>query len=123
MPNNPSNSNHNESKELVEKIVTWCKEKKAVNILSINLQGISLIGDYFLLLTVSNARQGQALTDYLKEQLKELGKEVLRTEGYDEARWILLDCGEVIIHIFQDEERKYYNLERLWGDAPIENYF
>ncbi|MGI5891565.1 MAG: ribosome silencing factor [Bacillota bacterium] len=108
--------------EELDNFIKWSKKKKAVDIVSINLQGITLIGDYFLLMTASNTRQGQAIADYIKEQSEIRGKNVLRVEGYEDARWILLDFGDIIVHIFQEEERKYYNLERLWGDAPIVNH-
>ena len=75
------------------------------------------IADYFLLRTAANSRQAKAIADYL---LEENEQKPLRMEGYQEGRWILLDYGALIVHIFQEEEREYYNLERLWGDAEKE---
>lgn len=110
------------SQELLDKCVSWAKEKKAQDIMSMDLRGISLIADYFLLATAGNTRQAQAIADYLKEEAETLANPPLRMEGYNQGRWILLDFGSVIVHIFMAEERQYYNLERLWGDAPRQNY-
>jgi ribosome-associated protein len=100
--------------------VEIAREKKAVDIMTMDLSGITLICDHFLLMTAANTRQAQALSDYLAQGLKETGNPPLRIEGYKEGRWILLDFGSVVVHIFQEEERRYYNLERLWGDAKIQ---
>ncbi|MEG1500494.1 MAG: ribosome silencing factor, partial [Clostridiales bacterium] len=78
----------------------------------------TVVAEYFLLMTVKNNRQAQAMADYLEEETEKIGYGPLRTEGYQEGVWVLLDYGSLIVHIFQDAERKYYNLERLWGDAP-----
>jgi len=110
------------SQELLDKCVSLIKEKKAQEIMSMNLHGLSIIADYFLLATAANTRQAQAIADYLKEEAGKLNHPPLRIEGYNQGRWILLDFGAVIVHVFQAEERQYYNLERLWGDAPRENY-
>jgi len=106
--------------ELLTKCVEIARDKKAINIMTMDLSGITLICDHFLLMTASNTRQGQALSDYMAEGLKELAHPPLRIEGYKEGRWILLDFGSIVVHIFQEEERKYYNLERLWGDAKMQ---
>jgi ribosome-associated protein len=97
-------------------------ERKAVDILSMDLSKLSLICDYFLLLSANNKRHCQAIANFLREELVKAGEVPLRVEGYTDGSWILLDCGSVVIHVFQGEERRYYNLERLWGDAVIEYY-
>lgn len=111
-----------EAKDLLRFCVEKGIEKKAKDVLSMDVSQLSLICDYFLLLTAANKRQCQAIADFISEELKAVGEAPLRVEGYAEGRWILLDCNSVVAHIFQEEERQYYNLERLWGDAPQERF-
>ena len=111
-----------DSKQFLEVCVNLAKEKKAGGLLSLEIKEISLIGDYFLLMSAGNTRMAKAICDHLEEESTSLGFAPLRIEGYQDARWILLDFGTLIVHIFQEEERQYYNLERLWGDAPAVSY-
>ncbi|WAA10353.1 ribosome silencing factor [Fervidibacillus albus] len=96
-------------------------DKKAENIVVLNMMGISLIADYFVICHGNSDRQVQAIADEIKERMNEEGFEVKRLEGYDEARWILVDLGDVVVHVFHRDERNYYNLEKLWGDAKVED--
>ena len=107
----------NGSREFMKTCAALAREKKATDILALDISGLTTIADYFLLLTAANNRQATAIADYL---LEENEQKPLRMEGYQEGRWILLDYGALIVHIFQEEEREYYNLERLWGDAEKE---
>jgi ribosome-associated protein len=111
-----------EPQALLDFCIKKAAERKAADILSMDLSKLSLICDYFLLLSASNKRHCQAIADYLREELTKAGETLLRMEGYAGGGWILLDCGSVVIHVFQEEERRYYNLERLWGDAIVEKY-
>jgi ribosome-associated protein len=111
-----------ESRVLVDFCIKKAVEKKAADILSMDLQKLSLVCDYFLLLSANNRRHCQAIADFLREELARAGEAPLRVEGYKEGGWILLDCGSVVIHVFLETERRYYNLERLWGDATLERY-
>lgn len=79
-----------------------------------------MIADYFVLLTGRSSTQVQAIADSIEEMLTGQGVRLLRREGYQEARWILLDFGSVVVHVFRDEDRRFYSLERLWGDARVE---
>jgi ribosome-associated protein len=106
-----------ESKEILEIAVKACDEKKAENIIALDLKNVSLIADYFLICHGNNERQVQAIAREVKEKVEEAGLEVKKIEGYDHARWILVDLDYVVCHIFHKDERGYYNLERLWGDA------
>lgn len=108
-------------KNLLLTAVKAADDKRAEQIVVLNMKGISLIADYFLICHGNSDKQVQAIAKELKEKAEELGYTVNRMEGYDEARWILVDLGDVVAHIFHRDERTYYNLERLWGDAPIEN--
>ncbi|MFE8696759.1 ribosome silencing factor [Cytobacillus sp. FJAT-53684] len=96
-------------------------DKRAEQIVALNMKGVSLIADYFLICHGNSDKQVQAIAKEMKEKAEELGFSVKRMEGFDEARWILVDLGDVVAHIFHRDERSYYNLERLWGDAAIED--
>jgi ribosome-associated protein len=109
------------NRQLLETSVKAADDKRAEDIVVLNMQGISLISDYFIICHGNSDKQVQAIAREMKEKAMEHGHMVKRMEGFDEARWILLDLGDVVAHIFHRDERSYYNLERLWGDAPIEN--
>ncbi|ALC81693.1 MULTISPECIES: ribosome silencing factor [Bacillus] len=98
-----------------------CDDKRAEEIIALNMQGISLVADYFLICHGNSDKQVQAIAREVKDQAEEHGIHVKRMEGFDEARWILIDLGDVVAHVFHKEERGYYNLEKLWGDAPQED--
>lgn len=95
-------------------------DKRAEDIIVLNMKGISLIADYFLICHGNSDKQVQAIAREIKDKAAENGYDVKRMEGFDEARWILVDLGDVVAHIFHRDERSYYKLERLWGDAPVE---
>lgn len=96
-------------------------DKRAEDIMVLNMKGISLIADYFLICHGNSDKQVQAIAREIKEKAGEHGYDVKRMEGFDEARWILIDLGDVVAHVFHRDERSYYKLERLWGDAPVEH--
>jgi ribosome-associated protein len=106
------------SHDLLFTAVKAADDKKAENIVVLNMKGISLIADYFFICHGGSDKQVQAIAREIKEKVEEKGLFVKRMEGFDEARWILLDLGDVVVHVFHRDERSYYNLERLWGDAP-----
>lgn len=108
-------------KELLVLAAKAADDKKAENIVALNMKGISLIADYFLICHGNSDKQVQAIAREMKEKADEAGVTVKRLEGFDEAKWILVDLGDVVAHIFHRDERIYYNLERLWGDAPQED--
>lgn len=108
-------------RELLITAATAADDKRAEDILALNMKGISLIADYFLICHGNSDKQVQAIAREMKEKAEENGIVVRRMEGFDEAKWVLVDLGDVIAHVFHRDERGYYNLERLWGDAPIEN--
>ncbi len=108
---------NNEMKKLIDSIVKACDDKQAEDIILLNMQEVSLIADYFLICHASNERQTQAIATGVKDAIEKEGFPVKYMEGYEQARWIVIDTGYVLCHIFHEEERKFYNLERLWGDA------
>ena len=110
------------AEQLLEKVIGLAQNKKARDLISLKLSGLTLIADYFIIMTAGNTRQAQALSDHIYEELKDQECQALRIEGYQEGRWILLDYGVVVVHIFQEEERSFYDLERLWGDAERKDY-
>ncbi len=104
--------------ELAKAAAGFAYEKKARDIIGLNLEGKSPVTDYFVVCSGSNKPQIKAICDNIDEKMAELGVKPLRIEGYKEAEWVLMDYGVLIVHIFDDESRDYFNLERLWGDAP-----
>jgi ribosome-associated protein len=107
--------------ELLHIAVKAADDKRAEDILALNMQGISLIADYFIICHGNSDKQVQAIAREIKDKAEENGYSARRTEGFDEAKWVLIDLGDVVAHVFHRDERTYYNLERLWGDAPLEN--
>lgn len=112
-----------EQKDLLKIAVKAADDKRAEDIVALNMKGISLIADYFMICHGNSDKQVQAIAREIKEKSEENQFEVKRIEGYDEAKWILIDMGDVVAHIFLRDERTYYNLERLWGDAPSEEIY
>ncbi|WP_423407464.1 ribosome silencing factor [Heyndrickxia sp. MSNUG] len=108
-------------RELLMTAVKAADDKRAEDIMVLNMKGISLIADYFIICHGNSDKQVQAIAREVREKALEKGYDLKRMEGFDEARWVLIDIGDVVVHVFHKEERSYYNLERLWGDAPIEN--
>ncbi|MEH7298696.1 ribosome silencing factor [Neobacillus drentensis] len=109
------------NQDLLKMAVKAADDKRAEDILALNMKGISLIADYFIICHGNSDKQVQAIAREIKEKAQESGHDVKRMEGFDEARWVLIDLGDVVAHVFHREERSYYNLERLWGDAPLED--
>jgi len=93
-------------------------EKKADGIAILDVRDLTDITDYFVICTGMNDRQIRVIADETQGQLKKAGIHRLGLEGYGEARWVLLDLGDVVFHIFDPQARAFYDLEMLWGDAP-----
>ena len=93
-------------------------DKKAMNLVVLDLREIASFTEYFVIASGANQRQVQAIADEINEQLKKImNARVVRTEGYNAAEWVLLDYGDFIVHIFDKDAREFYDLERLWRDA------
>lgn len=95
------------------------EDKKAEDIKVIDISKISVLADYFIVANGTNTSQIQALSDNVEEKLGRSGVHAKAIEGYDTANWILLDFGDVIVHIFDKENRSLYDLERIWRDGKI----
>lgn len=106
--------------ELVREGVAAALEKKASDLLVLNVSEVSSFADYFVIFTVSSDRQAQAAAAAVEERLGRLGRHAESVEGRSTGRWILLDFGEVVFHVFLEEARRFYALERLWGDGGDE---
>ncbi|WP_318615109.1 ribosome silencing factor [Sporosarcina sp. YIM B06819] len=96
-------------------------DKKGEDIVVLNMEGVSLIADQFIICHANSERQVQAIAREVADKASENGYMVKRIEGMDLARWVLVDLGDVVVHVFHRDERGYYNLEKLWGDAPMLN--
>ncbi|AHD04861.1 Ribosomal silencing factor RsfS [Paenibacillus larvae subsp. larvae DSM 25430] len=90
-----------------------------MDVVTLDLRGISLIADYFVICHGNSDTQVQAIATEAKKLADELGIPVKGLEGFDNARWVLIDLGDVILHVFHRDEREYYNIERLWSDAKV----
>lgn len=106
----------------IQSICYSLAEKKCVLTKVLNVRDLTSIADYFVITTTRNRKQSQAAADEVEEKMALEGLYPLRTEGYREGDWILIDFGNVIVHIFTDEERRRYDLDNLWKDAPMEEY-
>ncbi|KXH87382.1 ribosome silencing factor [Sporosarcina sp. HYO08] len=106
---------------LLELAYNAVDDKKGEDIVVLNMEGVSLIADHFMICHANSERQVQAIAKEVADQAAEAGYHVKRMEGYDLARWVLVDLGDVVVHVFHKDERGYYNLEKLWGDAPMLN--
>lgn len=102
---------------LAELVAKAASDKKANDIVIMDLTGISPVTDHFVICSANSTTQVQAIADNIEEQLEQQDIKLWRKEGYRNARWVLLDYGHCVVHIFVEEDRQFYNLERLWGDA------
>lgn len=109
--------NNLSSKEIVKIAVDAMLDKKADGVKILDISNISVIADYFIIADGSNSNQIQAIVDNIEEKLHEAGAKEPRVEGYNSATWILLDYNDVIIHIFNKEDRLFYDLDRIWRDG------
>lgn len=103
---------------LVKQLAVAAAEMKAQDLVALDVHALTSFADAFLLATGTSDRHVRSVADAVLEASKEMGSPPLGVEGYDEGRWVLIDLNEVVVHIFQEEVREYYDLERLWSDAP-----
>lgn len=107
------------SKRFAQLAAQAAAEKKAFDIQILDIDKLLIITDYFVICSGRNTRQVKIISEFIQEKLAEEGVHPLNTEGKREGRWILLDYVDFVIHIFLEEEREFYQLERLWKDAPV----
>lgn len=107
----------NHSKEMVKLAFAALEEKKGEDIQIIDIQGVSVLADYFIIANGTNPNQVQAMADQVQEDLAKAGYECKQVEGYQSANWILMDYKDIIVHVFCREDRLFYDLERIWRDG------
>lgn len=123
VPQNGVQRNSKETQEPDEQQPTWeiavkaAESKKAIDIRVLDLRGVSSFADFFVICSGTNQRQIQAIADEVHLQMKKAGELPISLEGYDNAEWVLADYGDVLVHIFSEKARSYYELERLWRHA------
>jgi ribosome-associated protein len=105
--------------ELVAVAAQAAHDKKADQVLAFDVSEQIAITDAFVLASATNERAVKAIVDEVEEKLREAGAKPIRREGHKEGRWVLLDYGEIVVHVQHEEERMFYALERLWSDCPV----
>lgn len=114
----PATTSFQDLDESVRLALTCASDKKAFDIVALDLREIASFTEFFLIASGANQRQVQAVADEIEERLrKECGARPVRIEGYSSADWVLMDYGDFVVHIFDRDARKFYDLERLWRDA------
>ncbi|MDE7314059.1 MAG: ribosome silencing factor [Eubacterium sp.] len=107
------------SKEMAKIAYHALSDKKAENIQIIDISGISVLADYFVIADGTNQNQIEAMRDAVEEALYKAGVQVKQVEGNRSSSWLLMDYGEIIVHVFSKEDRLFYDLERIWGDGKF----
>lgn len=105
--------------EIAQLVAEAAEDKKAENVMILDIKGLSVIADYFVICHGNSETQVQAIASEIKKKMAEQEIAVNGVEGFDHARWVLIDIGDVVVHVFHRDEREFYNLERLWGDARV----
>ncbi len=105
-------------RDRVRGAVAAADDRKAIDLKVLHLEKVTDFTDYFLLCSGTSERQVQAIADAVLDRMREQKVRPLHIEGYNRGHWVLLDFGDFVVHVFQEEPRKFYALERLWGDAP-----
>lgn len=107
------------SKEMAKLAIEALEEKKAADIKILDISGVSVLADYFIIASGTNRNQVQAMVDEVEERLYKAGYEPKQIEGYQTANWILMDYQDIIVHVFDEENRLFYDLERIWRDGSL----
>jgi len=107
-----------ESSQLANKIAELIFNKKGYDVKILNLRKLTTITDYFVICTGDSDTQVKAIADEVDKEMRDEGIKPWHTEGYQALNWVLIDFVDVVVHVFKKEIREFYNLEKLWGDAP-----
>ena len=94
-----------------------CGDKKAKDIVILDVRKVTSISDYFFICSTSNERQARAISDALRVRMREIGKRELGVEGVADGRWVLQDFADIVVHVFHESQREFYDIEGLWADA------
>ena len=107
-----------ESREAAVAAARSASAKQAESVAILDVHGLLVITDFFVIASGETERQVKTIVKEVEKALRDLGRKPVRREGETEGRWVLLDYVDIVVHVFADEEREYYDLERLWRDAP-----
>ena len=116
MPGKPPDAE--ESRQAAVAAARAAAAKQAEHIAILDVHGLIVITDYFVICSGVTERQVRTIVEEIEKALRDLGRKPVRREGETEKRWVLLDYVDLVVHVFTEQEREYYDLERLWGDAP-----
>ena len=116
--NNPKLDN-NSSQSLFEEIINLAFEKKAKNLISLDMRGSSSLTDYFIICHGNSEPQVKAIVDNIR---KGTSFKPRHLEGYENKKWVLLDYFDIIVHVFDEKEREYYSVENIWADVPKQQF-
>ena len=105
------------TRQLAVEAAKACEEKKAAQIVVLDVRDLTSITDYFIVCSTSNERQARAIADTMRVTFKEMGIREMGVEGIDDAHWVLQDFGYIVVHVFHETQREFYDIEGLWGDA------
>jgi ribosome-associated protein len=114
----PASGQRAGSREIALVAARAAADKQAVDVTILDVSGLIVITDYFVICSGTSDRQVKTLVEEVEKAVRALGERPVRREGEGDARWVLLDYVDVVVHVFAQEEREYYDLERLWSDAP-----
>jgi ribosome-associated protein len=118
MATGPATSDGLPSREVAARAARAAAEKQATDVVVLDVHELIVITDYFVICSASTKRQVKTVIEAIEDSIRELGEKPIRREGEEDGGWWLLDYFDVVVHVFGDEERAYYDLERLWRDAP-----
>jgi len=104
-------------REMANQIMSILENKNATSILGLDVAHLTSITEYFVICNGKNTIQVRTLAEEVEEKMEELGIAARRREGYHDSRWVVLDYGDVVVHVFHEQEREFYNIERLWMDG------
>lgn len=107
------------SKEMAKAAIAGLEDKKGDDIKVIDISNVSVMADYFIIASGKNRNQVQAMANSVEEKLHEAGVKPRQIEGYQTANWILMDFNDIIVHVFNEEDRLFYNLEKIWLDGKV----
>ncbi len=110
-----------DSKQLADNITDFIFNKKGFDVKILDLRELTAMADYFVICSADSDTQVKAIADEIDKTLRDEGIKTWHKEGYKGLNWVLLDYVDVVVHIFKKDVRTYYSLERLWGDAPVED--
>ncbi len=106
------------AEEKAELFVRTADDRQAKEMALLDLRELTVMTDYFFICSGNSTTHIRTIVDKIKESMKHAGMGGIRTEGYDAAQWVLMDYGDVVVHVMSPEQREYYNLEEFWGEAP-----